>query len=157
MRQFLAVLAVALDAGCGSGAPPVAAPRSGAPTGPPPQLDGDAPPPAWIETAAGGHWLAYGSYCWGSTCADYSGSGERDDVPTIAVREGEPVTFHLGFEPRHLSVGPEGGEEPSSRLRPRRTAQWSPAAEGAFWLFVRAAPGEDGADASYVFKLVFRE
>ena len=59
------------------------------------------PPPAWVETARGSRWLGYSSFCWASGCADYTrprcGDGH---TPTLRLRSGERVIFHLGFAPR---------------------------------------------------------
>lgn len=38
-----------------------------------------------------------------------------------------------------------------------RVVEWRATVEGGIWLFARAAPGQDGTDASYVVKLSFRE
>jgi hypothetical protein len=68
-----------------------------------------APPPAWIQTRGGDHWLAYGAYCWPSSgrraaCFDPLPPEARTDIPRIVLRPGEIVRFHLGFRPRELGL-----------------------------------------------------
>lgn len=160
MKTLLLVLVVLAVTGCGqedgSGPPaePAAGPGTTAATAPldePPKIE-EGPPPAWIETEGGSYWLAHASYCWRAQCADYVGIADRDDVPTVRVRKGEVVRFHLGFDPRELSVSLEGSNV-SKTLAPGRVAEWTVPGSGGVWLFAQAAPGQGGADASYVLKL----
>ena len=83
----------------------------GRPPRPPPTPAG--PPPAWVGTAAGDRWLAYSSFCWSRAggrgagtglCVDYAAPPRRRDLPTIRLRTGELVRFHLGFRPRSVSL-----------------------------------------------------
>jgi hypothetical protein len=111
MRKLPLFLALLVLAACGSeqaSAPTEPAPAAqGAapPTERPPALDiEDGPPPAWIETETGSHWLAYSSYCWGTGCIDYVDISSRQDVPLVRVRKGETVRFHLGFDPSKVSL-----------------------------------------------------
>lgn len=141
MRGGIAVglVCVAL-AGCGGeddGG--VAAP----PSGPRPSSPAGGPPPAWLETERGSFWLGQSTFCWDGTCADYvAPSCDSEHVPKIAVRRGELVRAHLGFEPREVSLtyfpgGASGGTDPA----------WRVEREGAFSLF---AVAKEGGDASYV-------
>ena len=148
--MLLAVLA--LLAACGSDEPsaleterePAAAPRD-----PPPKLStGDGPPPAWLETGRGSFWLGHSTFCWGGTCADYvAPSCDSERVPTIAVRPGEHVTAHLGFEPREVSLTLFPGASSEGRLPGGRDPRWRVEREGPFSLF---AVAKEGGDASYV-------
>jgi hypothetical protein len=136
----VALTACGGDDGNGEAAPP-SGPR---PSGP----GANGPPPAWLETEGGSFWLGYSTFCWGGTCADYvAPSCDSEHVPKIAVRRGERVTAHLGFEPREVSLtffpGGESGGQPSGGRNP----SWRVERAGAFALF--AAPKE-GGDASYV-------
>jgi hypothetical protein len=148
-------VAVALVAGCGgseTGQPP-----RGAPTEPPPRVPSDgpsAPPPAWVETDGGAHWLAYGSYCWDDGCVDYVEPWRREDVPQIAVRRGKVVRFHLPFEPSELVVDvfERRGRDPRSvRLEPKRVVAWRVNRPG----YVSVAAWRRHGDASYVARFVF--
>jgi hypothetical protein len=164
MTKLVPLLAALVFAGCGAGEPdpppepPVAGPAE--PAGPPPTVGDEVsagPPPAWIETEDGSYWLAYSSYCWKTTCVDYVAIADRDDVPTVPVREGELVRFHLGFEPSELSLSYGSTDLGIPQPRAERVAEWRATIEGGLWLFARAATGQGGADASYVVRLVFRE
>ena len=157
MRLLLLVGLLVLLAGCGESSerdsapadPPVAPPAT-----PKPTLGGleDGPPAAWLETEQGSVWLGYSTYCWGTICADFvaPSCGDTEHTPEIAVRRGETMTAHLGFEPTELGLsfpqasgpGVAGPEE----LEPTRTPSWRADREGAFALFARGR----GGDASYV-------
>jgi hypothetical protein len=55
--------------------------------------------------------MAYSSYCWGQTCADYVQPSERTDVPLVRAPFDAKVVFHLGFEPTSIGLEiPTGGE-----------------------------------------------
>jgi hypothetical protein len=147
--RLLALLPLALAlAACGG-----AALRADRPQGPAPGLSGNTPPPAWIETRAGAHWLGYSTYCWShpegnmraNACADFvapacGGSG----VPEIPVHQGELVRAHLGFVPKEASLSYEPGK--GAQLPPKRVLEWHMARQGVFSLSVHAP----GGDASYV-------
>lgn len=139
LASLLALAACGGDDGDGEAAPP-SGPR---PSGP----GANGPPPAWLETEGGSFWLGYSTFCWGGTCADYvAPSCDSEHVPKIAVRRGERVTAHLGFEPREVSLA----FFPSGAQGPELTASdpaWDVDRAGAFALFT--APKE-GGDASYV-------
>jgi hypothetical protein len=138
MRALALVLA-GLSIGASAAKPPRAAP---------PSVGSSGPPPAWVETARGSFWLAFSTFCWGGRCADYRAPscGERY-VPKIRVRRGELVRFHLGFDPREVSVTTFGGSGASKRLAAVRNPVWR-ARPGAFAVF--ALPKRRGGDASYV-------
>jgi hypothetical protein len=164
VRTLPVVLALLALAGCGSERadapkqPDPAVQGAAQPTESPPSLGGrDGPPPAWIETETGSHWLAFASYCWGSTCADYVGISERGDVPVVPVREGERVRVHLGFDPGDVSLSYGSTDRSIRHTRVGRVVEWRATVKGGIWLFARAAPGQNGTDASYVVKLSFRE
>lgn len=148
MRAVALAAAVLIVAACGGGEEPRAA---GPPDTPPPeQASSDqAPPPAWVETAAGSFWLGYSTFCWDGLCADFAAPrcGDGGHVPDITVRAGERVRFHLGFDPREVSVTSfGGGEGTQDRLVAGREPVWS-ARAGAFAVF--AVPKGRGGDASY--------
>ena len=118
------------------------------PPGKPPSARGveSGPPPAWVQTARGGRWLGYSSFCWADLCADYWGArcGHRD-TPTVHLTRGEVIRFHLGFAPSEIAVlrGPRSLPEP---LKLVRNPTWRVNAAGATTLFVRA---KKGGGASY--------
>jgi hypothetical protein len=74
----------------------------------------------------------------------------RRDLPRIAVRPGEVITFHLGFVPRSLSlrVGAR-----TYTLRSARTAAWRVRGRGGVVVLQAFAPR---GDASYVARLAVR-
>ncbi|MGH7960567.1 MAG: hypothetical protein ACRERD_01920, partial [Candidatus Binatia bacterium] len=107
MHTVLALLATLTLTACSvdeATGPPTSTPetRTSRPVEPPPTVENvvDVPPPAWVDAESGSHWLAYSTYCWRSTCVDYVAPGDRDDLPTIRVRQGEMIRFHLEFRPR---------------------------------------------------------
>jgi hypothetical protein len=100
MRRIFTLGAVLIASGAllsvALAAPPTKAPKR--PQG--------GPPPAWIETARGDKWLSFGTYCWGTVCADMiaprcSGLGRVVHIP---VRRGEVTRIHLGFATTNASV-----------------------------------------------------
>jgi hypothetical protein len=118
------VVSVALvTAGCGTESPSRDDPTAkatqvtaGGPSKPPPKLDIDGPPPAWVHTGDDAVWLAYSTYCWKTACADYveTRCGERR-------QPGATVLFHLDFNPK-IGVAcarraRESLRSPSSRSR----------------------------------------
>ena len=123
----------------------------GRPTPQPPSLEGldSPPPPAWVETPRGTEWMAFGSYCWGTECADMR-MPVAEELPTVRVREGEQLVFHLGFEPDalYLRVFTDDGQEqrPPVQLPAQRTVTWRAGGQGILDLF---ATGQAGGDASY--------
>jgi hypothetical protein len=109
----------------------------------------NSPPPAWVETSRGSHWLGYSSFCWGTSCVDFIAPrcGEQH-TPTLRLRHGETVRFHLGFHPTELGLAFVGGNGGGVQHRPElsRSPTWQVERAGAFSLFARA----QGGDASYV-------
>ncbi len=137
-------LVVASFAVAGSEAVPAAAP----PRDPPPTLEKlKEPPPAWVETSRGSRWLGYSSFCWGTTCADFvpPRCGDERHTPTLRLRRGEGVRFHLGFSPS--DVGLRGPDRRQHRFGTTRTPEWRFTNVGTFSLFARS---KSRGDASYV-------
>jgi hypothetical protein len=131
----------------------IAAPVAATPPGsPPPKVSGarTAPPPAWIELPADApsRWLAYGSFCWKTTCADFLPPQMRPDLPRARVRVGSTVRFHLGFKPSKLRLELVGGAR-TWTLRPARVSSWRVARRGVVSLTAHAP----GGDASYAIRL----
>jgi hypothetical protein len=120
---------------------------------PPPTLGANGPPAAWIETEAGAFWLGYSTYCWKTVCADYMAPSCRGEaaVPDIAVRSGEEVRFHLGFEPNTVVLTFFGTSVEQEELSASATPVWRVQRDGAIAVFSTA----DGRDASYVACLRF--
>ncbi len=162
MRFFLALALVVVAVGCGSTPEPPDAREPGTgepgtiegppswPDGPPPKLDVDGPPPAWIETRAGSFWLAYSTYCWKTVCADYiAPTCTEPMIPELVVTRDEKVTLHLRFDPKEAGLrrfhdGAVTGQE--TKLEPVREPVWVVGRAGPF--AVHATSGE-GQDASY--------
>ena len=126
------------------------------PTSQPPSLEGldSPPPPAWVETPRGTEWMAFGSYCWGTECADMR-MPVAEELPAVRVREGQELVFHLGFEPDalHLRVFSVDGQEQryAVELPARRNASWRVRGEGVYGLFTDV---DSGGDASYAIRVV---
>src|SRR3954447_8967592 len=79
------------DAGARAAAPPPAAHRPARPR--------FGPPRAWVRVAGRSTWMAFSSFCWTGPegtgmCADYVAPPERTDLPEIAPRRGDDLTFH---------------------------------------------------------------
>jgi hypothetical protein len=76
------------------------------PSSPPPKVGsiGSAPPPAWIEVGTHTGWLAYGIYCWTTTCVDMIPPATRPGLPTFRITRGQPVRVHLGFAATSASI-----------------------------------------------------
>jgi hypothetical protein len=87
------------------GATLAAVAAAGPPRTPPPRVQGvpTAPPPAWIETGGHSVWLAYGSYCWRTSCVDFLPPAKRK-LPLAVVRPQARINVHLRFRPRRLIV-----------------------------------------------------
>lgn len=125
------------------------------PAGPAPDLGRVVqPPPAWVATDGGSHWLTYGSYCWADgrhgLCADTMGPFGMDLTP-IAVRRGEPLEFHFAFTPSYVRVTRYPGRK-QARLSPgTRVRSWTVKGRPRYLtLFVRA---RRGGDVSYYMRL----
>jgi hypothetical protein len=146
MIGVLAVLAaVLLGVSAGGGAENAVVTQRAAPaerpSALPPLIGGrNAPPPAWVETERGSFWLTYSGYCWAIRCVKEGGVMLDSAVPRIVVRRGEVVRFHLGFQPRHvtLAVGPAR----SIRPEPARTLSWRVDRGGVVSLLAYSARGE---------------
>jgi hypothetical protein len=128
------------------------------PPGPAP--DSVGPPPAWIGTAAGDRWLAFSSYCWSrrpgagapatGRCVDLIAPQHRRDLPTIRLRAGELVRFHLGFRPRSVSLNIGRRSFPLSNVA---APSWRVRGPGGVGLLFATHPR---GDASYAARLVVR-
>ncbi len=165
MRLFALLLVLAAATACGSSDPAASPPDKTAdvadaqdrPASPAPKLDIDGPPPAWIETGSGSFWLAYATFCWTTACADYIAPvcGDERHAPTIVVRRGEVVRFHLGFDPEarvalRLFKGRKDVVE--LHLPSQRTPTWEVERAGPFWIDAAKA-GVGSASYSGCFKL----
>lgn len=117
------------------------------PVGPPPSAGNlKTPPPAWVETERGSRWLGFSTFCWVSGCADYIRPRCGDEhTPTLRLRRGERVRFHVGFAPKEVSL--TAGNQRVYNFKPERIVAWRSTSTGAFSLFIRA---KRGGDASYV-------
>jgi hypothetical protein len=136
----------------------LAAAATARPPGPAP--DSGGPPAAWIETRSGDRWLAFSSYCWTrrpgpgapatGRCVDLIPPQRRRDLPTIRLRAGELVRFHLGFRPRSVSLNFGRRSFPLSNVA---APSWRVAGPGGVGLlFATHARG----DASYAARVVVR-
>ena len=151
-RTALGLAALALVGTACGGSSDKQPPAAAGPKGPPPRVSGvsSAPPPAWVETQAGDHWLAFFGYCWSTTCLDSRPVEQRTDIPRISVTKGEVVRFHLGFEPTSLSLKVGSRTYP---LRAGRVSTWR-VRGGSGTAFLNAR-GEAGS-AGYVAHLLVR-
>lgn len=117
-----------------------------APEAPPPKEPvANGPPPAWVETGSGEHWLAYSSFCWGTNCATARPPETRTGLPELALAAGEEVRFHLDFGPSRveLRVGDRDFELPAEQV-----ASWR--VEGEAGIAVLRATAEGGGFVEYV-------
>ena len=126
----------------------------GPPATKPPDVKGAAgPPPAWLETRTRSLWLAFSSFCWKTTCADYLPPQSRTDLPVVAVRRGAMVRVHFAFAPSQVHATTFVGTTlEHATLRPARTVAWRPTLTGVVTFDVRAASGS----ASYVARVRVR-
>lgn len=131
------------------------------PSGPPPRSAEVAPPPAWVATRARSAWLAYGSSCWtqrrpdgtaAGMCVDTIAPEQRTDLPTLVVRHGETVAFHVGFTPRQAQL--DLGESRAVTLAPGRRMTWR--VRGRPRTLTLLAYPRGGGDASYVARVRVR-
>jgi hypothetical protein len=155
MKTLLLLLVALLLAGCAEdgkqATPPATTPTvPTTPAGAPPESPKGGPPPAWLQTESGSHWLGFSTYCWTTSCADYiAPSCDAEHVPTLELRKGEVVRLHLGFKPKEVSLVYFNGTETFADPKfdyPKFTIE----REGVFAISAVAAEGEDGSDASYV-------
>jgi hypothetical protein len=68
--------------------------------------------------------MAYSSYCWGQTCADYAQPTERDDVPLVRATLGSRMVFHLGFDPTSVGLEIPAGREALTLTGSGRDRTW---------------------------------
>jgi hypothetical protein len=152
---WLAVLAV-WGAMLGGATANAAGPWPGKPASSPPKLGSatTGPPPAWVESRVRSWWLAYSSYCWKTTCADFIPPQSRTDLPVLSVRRGAALRLHLGFVPRRVSVAIGLGTNAFERqLKATRVNVFVPRRPG---LLVVSAQAAGGGDASYVARVRLR-
>ena len=130
-------------------AAPVALAWPGRPSTPPPKPPGaGAPPPAWIETQTRSSWLAYGSYCWKTSCIDMLPPDSRPGLPAFSIVRGGTVRVHLGFSAKTISVTVDKRPVSARLDGTRRVVTWKAARGGILTVSARAA-----GDASYVTRL----
>jgi hypothetical protein len=149
MRSLLALAAVGLVLT----APALASAWPGPPASKPPRLQQPGPPPAWIETRTKSTWLAYSSYCWKTTCADFLPPASRTDLPIVRVVRGAAVRIHFAFVPRDARVtliSAHAGKR--TTLQAARIATWRPSASGVAVVETHAAAGS----ASYAARVVLK-
>ena len=139
--RVLVALALALTV-------PAALAWPGRPGAPPPK---GAPPPAWIETSAKSAWLAYGSYCWKTSCVDMIPPQTRPDLPVFSVKRGRLVRVHLAFTPANITVSLDSRTVKAKLDAAKRILSWSATRGGILNVFARAK-----GDASYVAHLRVR-
>jgi hypothetical protein len=121
------------------------------PTPPPRPAHAGGPAPAWAETQRKAVWLAFGSYCWRTGCADYIPPTQREGVPTLTAARGTAICLHLGFVPSTLQLRFLLSNK-VVRLAPRRIVTWRAGLGGLVSVEVKAAVG----DASYVLRIRLR-
>jgi hypothetical protein len=125
----------------------------GPPAARPPKLSQSGPPPAWIETHAKSSWLAYSSYCWKTTCADYVPPQSRTDLPVVVVTRGRTVRVHFAVALTQVHVTTFVRTKlKHATLRRGRTVNWTPTIAGVVSFDVRAVSGS----ASYVARVRIR-
>jgi hypothetical protein len=122
---------------------------AGRPAVPPPKAPNPgAPPPAWIETKTNSAWLAYGSYCWKTTCVNMIPPNSRPDLPMFVTRRGSLLRVHLGFAAKSVTVSLGNKPVPTTLDATKRIASWRGTRGGILMVTARAA-----GDASYVGRL----
>lgn len=130
-------------------AAPTALAWPGRPAKPPPKPpNAGGPPPAWIESQAKSAWLAYGSYCWATTCVDMIPPQSRPNLPAFVVRRGRTIRLHLGFAAKSVSVSIDTRAVRAEVNVTKRIISWNATRGGVLTVFARAA-----GDASYVARL----
>jgi hypothetical protein len=128
--------------------------RLAEPSASPPAVKGNGPPLAWVEAGSDRVWMAYSSYCWGQTCADYDQPTERDDVPVVKATFGSRMVFHLGFDPTSIGLEIPAGRE-SLKLDGRGT-QRSWTVDRSALLVLNATDAAD-EQASYLVEVTLAE
>jgi hypothetical protein len=173
MLRLAAIAALVLLGGCGAASPRQATlttPSARAAGGhhderpvaaPPREPASTAPPPAWVATQDGSRWLAFGSYCWSAhgrgACADMVGPELRHDVPTLIVRPGDPVRFHLAFTARSIDVYVGHGSRSVAGRRHARVLAWrAPRTRGSLVVMLDVRASAAGGSASYFARVSVR-
>ena len=138
-------------------AAPASAAWPGLPTPPPPPQPrvncAAGPPPAWLETHTRSAWLAFSSYCWKQTCADYLPPQSRTDLPLVRVRRGARVRIHFAFAPSQVHATTFSGMTFTHvALKPARVVNWRPTRAGVVSFDVRAGAGS----TSYLVRVLLR-
>jgi hypothetical protein len=118
---------------------------------PPKPPNAGTPPPAWIETQTKSAWLAYGGYCWKTSCVDMLPPDSRPDLPTFGVASGRTVRVHLGFIAKSINVSIDTRRIRASLDPAKRIVSWRALRGGILTVSGRAA-----GDASYVARLRVR-
>lgn len=117
----------------------------GPPARDPPKLQQEGPPPAWLETNLRSTWLAFGSYCWTTVCADMIPPSMRKDIPTVSVKRGAPVRVHLAFVPLKANIVLLRDKSIRTlRLQPKRVLVWRPQVDGLALVDVHVGRGSAG-------------
>lgn len=159
MKTLLALLLILALAGCAKDepvSPPTTpttptTPTATPPKSSPPTSPEGAPPPAWLESDSGSYWLGFSTFCWTSLCADYiAPTCGAPHVPTLVLKKGERVRVHLGFKPKQISLDYFDGKPIAGPKLSLENPSFTVTRAGVFSLFVGAAEGEEGDDASYV-------
>jgi hypothetical protein len=147
---FVAVVLTATTAVGTPAARTTTADWPGPPKTAPPRVKGaPGPPPAWLETRTRSLWLAFSSFCWKTTCADYLPPQSRTNLPVIRVRHGALLRVHFAFAPRQVHATTfVGATLKHATLRPSRIVTWRPTLTGVVSFDVRSAAGS----ASYVVR-----
>ena len=131
----------------------VAATWPGPPKTAPPKLKQPGPPAAWIETSTRARWLAYSTYCWKTTCADFLPPASRTDLPVVRAQRDGSVRIHFSFLPRDARVtliSAHAGKR--FTLKAARVVEWKPPSGGLAVIEVHAI----GGSASYAARLALR-
>jgi hypothetical protein len=114
-----------------------------------------------VHTDQGSRWLAFGSYCWSARrhglCADMVGADQRRDVPTLVVRSGETMRFHLAFIAQSVDVYVgQGGHRVLHRSDTRALAWRAPSGRGVRVMMLDVRAPAAGGSASYLARVRVR-
>jgi hypothetical protein len=107
-----------------------------------------APPPAWIGTISKSAWLAFGSYCWKTSCVDMIPPETRPGLPSVTVSRARTVRVHLGFAAGTAMVAIDKKRVVAKLDATKRIVSWT-AMRGGFLVVSARAAGS----ASYVARL----
>lgn len=81
-------------------------------------------------------------------CADFAAPACGEiGTPDLEVTDGELIRFHLGFDPKELSITIASRHGQAEQLEPGRIVEWRAHGHGELLLFATAA---GRGDASYV-------